>query len=68
VIIMNLSLTEIDAQAARERYNDHLRAARQQKLIREAQAAQQPSAEPARASSLIARLRFALLTRRPVRA
>ena len=65
---MNLSLTEIDAQAARERYNDHLRAARQQKLIREAQAARQSSTEPARASSLIARLRVALLTRRPVQA
>ena len=65
---MNLNLTEIDAVAARERYNDHLRAARHQKLIREAQAAQQRSAAPARASSLIARLRVALLTRRPVRA
>jgi hypothetical protein len=66
--IMNLSLTEIDAQAARERYNDHLRAARLLKLIREAQAAQQPPAEPVRASSLITRLRIALLNRRPVRA
>ena len=65
---MNLSLTEIDAQAARERYNDHLRAARHRELIREAQAATQPTAEPVRASSLIARLRVALLTRRPVRA
>ena len=61
-------LTEIDAQAARERYNDHLNAARLRKLIREARAAQQHAAEPARASSLIARLRLALLTRRPVRA
>jgi hypothetical protein len=65
---MNLSLTEVDAQAARERFNDHLRAASQQKLIREVQAAQQPSVEPARANSLIARLRVALLTRRPARA
>ncbi len=65
---MNLNLTEIDAQAARERYNDYLRAARHQKLVRDAQAAQQPTAQPARASSLIARLRVAILTRRPVRA
>ena len=65
---MYLSLTEIDAQAARERYNEQLRVARLRRLIREAQAAQQPSAEPARASSLIARLRVALLTRRPARA
>ena len=65
---MNLSLTEIDAQAARERYNDHLNAARLRKLIREAQAAQQPSAKPARASALLARLRVAFFTPRPVRA
>jgi len=65
---MNLNLTEIDAQAARERYNDYLRAARHQKLVREAQAAQLLAAEPARASSLLARLRVALFTRRPVRA
>ena len=68
MMIMIPYLTEIDAQAARERYNDHLNAARLRKLIREARAAQQPAAEPARASSLIARLRMALLTRRPVRA
>jgi hypothetical protein len=61
-------LTDIDAQVARERYNDHLRAARLRKLIREAQAAQQPPAAPARSNSLLARLRVALLTRRPARA
>jgi len=61
-------LTEIDAQAAHERYNNHLEAARLHKLIREARAAQQPSAEPVRPSSLLARLRAALLTRRPARA
>jgi len=61
-------LTDIDAQVARERYNDHLREARLRKLIREAQAAQQPAAEPARPSSLLARLRAALLTRRPAQA
>jgi hypothetical protein len=66
--MMIMYLTDMDAQIARERYNDHLRAARHRKLIREAQAARQPSAEPARASSLIARLRLALFTRRPVRA
>jgi non-homologous end joining protein Ku len=60
-------LTDLDAQAARDRYNEHLNAARLRKLIREAQAAQQPPAEPARVSSLIARLRAALLTRRPAR-
>jgi hypothetical protein len=60
-------LTDIDAQAARDRYNEHLNAARLRKLIREAQAAQQPPATPVRASSLLARLRAALLTRRPAR-
>jgi hypothetical protein len=68
-MIMTPYLTDIDAQAARDRYDEHLNAARLRKLIREAQAAQQPAAaEPARASSLIARLRAALLTRRPARA
>jgi len=61
-------LTDIDAQAARDRYNEHLNAARLRKLIREAQAAQKPPAEPVRPNSLIARLRAALLTRRPARA
>jgi hypothetical protein len=61
-------LTDIDAQAARDRYNDHLAAAQERRLAREARAAQQPAAEPARASSLLARLRAALLTRRPARA
>ena len=60
-------LTDIDGQAARDRYNEHLNAARLRRLIREAQAAQQPAAEPVRASSLLARLRAALLTRRPAR-
>ena len=68
-MIMTPYLTDIDAQAARDRYNEHLNAARLRRLIREAQAAQQPAAaEPVRASSLLARLRAALLTRRPVRA
>jgi hypothetical protein len=61
-------LTDIDAQAARDRYNEHLHAARLRRLIREAQAAQQPPAAPARASSLIERIRLALFTRRPARA
>jgi len=61
-------LTDIDAQAARDRYDEHLRAARLRKLIREVQAAQQTSAEPARARSLLERLRLALFTRRPARA
>jgi hypothetical protein len=65
---MTLYLTDIDAQAARERYNEHLNAARLRKLIREAQAAQQPPAAPARPNSLLERLRVALLTRRPARA
>ena len=60
-------LTDIDAQAARDRYKEHLQAARLRRLIREAQAAQQPPAAPARANSLIARLRLALFTRRPAR-
>jgi len=66
--MMIMYLTDIDAQAARDRYNEHLNAARLRKLVREAQAAQQPPAAPARPSSLIARLRLALLTRRPARA
>lgn len=61
-------LTDIDAQAARDRYNEHLNAARIRRLIREAQAAPQPAAAPARDSSLLARLRLALFTRRPARA
>jgi len=62
-------LTDIDIQAARDRHNDQLNVARLRKLIREAQAAQQPAAaEPARPSSLLARLRAALLSRRPVQA
>jgi len=65
--MMIMYLTDMDAQAARERYNEHLNAARLRKLIREAQAAQQPTAAPARANSLIARLRLALFTRRPAR-
>ena len=62
---MIMYLTDIDAQAARDRYNEHLHAARLRRLIREAQAAQQPPAAPARATSLLERLRAALLTRRP---
>jgi hypothetical protein len=61
-------LTDIDAQAARDRYNDHLAAAEQRRLAREVRAAQQPAAAPVRPSSLLARLRAALLTRRPARA
>ena len=61
-------LTDIDGQAARDRYNEHLNAARIRRLVREAQAAQQPAAAPARISSLLARLRLALFTRRPARA
>lgn len=61
-------LTDIDVQAARDRHNEHLNAARLRKLIREAQATQQPAAaEPVRARSLIARLRAALFVRRPAR-
>ena len=61
-------LTDIDGQDARDRYNEHLNAARIRRLIREAQATQQPAAAPARPSSLLARLRLALFTRRPARA
>jgi hypothetical protein len=68
MIIMTPYLTDIDAQAARERYEEHLRAARLRRLIREAQAAKQPVAAPARSSSLLERLRAALFTRRPARA
>ena len=61
-------LTDMDAQAARDRYEEHLNAARLRRLVREARAAQQPAAGPTRTSSLIARLRLALFTRRPARA
>jgi hypothetical protein len=61
-------ISDLDYLYARERYNDQLRAARQQQLVREALAARKPAAAPQRPSSLIARLRAALLTRRPVRA
>jgi len=65
----DMYLTDIDAQAARDRYEEHLNAARLRRLIREAQAARQPDvAQPVRTSSLLARLRAALLTRRPARA
>jgi hypothetical protein len=68
-MIMTPYLTDIDGQAARDRYNEHLNAARLRRLIREAQATQQPAAaEPVRAGSLLARLAAALLTRRPARA
>lgn len=66
---MTPCLNDLDAQAARDRHNELLNAARLRKLIREAQAAQQPAAaEPARATALLARLRAALLTRQPARA
>jgi hypothetical protein len=65
---MIMYLTDIDAQAARERYEEHLNAARIRRLIREAKAAQQPAAPSTRPSSLIERLRLALFTRRPARA
>ena len=65
---MSLSLSEIDAQIARERYDDLLREARLLRLIREGQAARQPVAHPERPRSLVARVLAALLVRRPVRA
>jgi hypothetical protein len=61
-------LTDIDAQAARDRYAEHLNAARIRRLVREVKAAQQPPAAPARDRSLLERLRLALFTRRPARA
>jgi hypothetical protein len=61
-------LTDMDAQAARDRYEEHLNAARIRRLIREAKAAQQPPAAPARGGSLLERIRLALFTRRPARA
>ena len=60
-------LTDMDAQAARDRYEEHLNAARIRRLVREAKAAQQQAVVPARPSSLIERLRAALLTLRPAR-
>jgi hypothetical protein len=66
--IVKSYLSDLDYQYARERYNDQLRVARQQQLIREAQAARKPAALPQHPGSLIARLRAALLTRRLVRA
>jgi hypothetical protein len=65
---MNPYISDLDFESARARHNDYLRAAKDYQLIREAQAAQKPAAEPARPSALLARLRAALLTRRPARA
>lgn len=65
---MNPYISDLDFDTARERHNDRLREARLYALVREAQAAQKPAAQPARPSSLLARLRAALLTRRPARA
>jgi len=64
---VKLYISDIDYMAAREHQNDLLRDMRQQQLIREAQAARKPAAQRQLPSSLIARLRAALLTRRPVR-
>ena len=61
-------LTDMDAQAARERYEDLLQEAQQRKLIREAKAARHSAAAPAHPTSLIERLRVALFTRRPAQA
>ena len=61
-------ISDLDFESARERHNNHLRAAQLHALAREAQAAQKPAAQPDRSSSLLARLRAALLTRRPARA
>jgi hypothetical protein len=58
-----MNLSELDIQVARERYNDQIVAARISRLIREAQAAQQPVARPARNPSLFARVLAALRTR-----
>jgi hypothetical protein len=66
-IAVNLSMTEIDAQAARERYIDQLRQARLLRLVRESQASQ-PAKQPAEPKSLLARLRAALFVQRPDRA
>lgn len=60
-------LSDLDYLVAQERYNDQLRAARQQKLVREAKLARQLAEQPDRPSSLLARLRIALFTRRPAR-
>jgi hypothetical protein len=65
---MNLSLSDVDFQAARERYNDELRQARLLRLIRESQAAREVSSRPARPRSLIWRVLAALSARRPARA
>ena len=65
---MNPYISDLDFESARERHNDLLRAAQLHDLAREAQAAQKPAAPPARPSSLLARLRAVLLTRRPARA
>jgi len=65
---MNPYISDLDFESARERHHDLLRAARLHDLGREAQAAQKPAAQPARPSSLLARLRAVLLTRRPARA
>jgi hypothetical protein len=48
--------SELDAQYARERYQDSIVAARIRRLIREAHAAEQPVSQPARRESLLVRI------------
>jgi hypothetical protein len=66
--MMNPYISDLDFDIARERYNDRLRAAQHNNLVREAQAAQKSADPPARQNALLARLRAVLLTLRPVRA
>jgi hypothetical protein len=65
---MNLSLSDVDFQAARERYNDELRQARLLRLIRAGQGLREVSSRPARPRSLISRVLAALSARGPARA
>jgi hypothetical protein len=65
---MNLSLSDVDFQAARERYNDELRHARLLRLIRAGQDSREASSQPARPRSLISRVLAALSARGPTRA
>ena len=65
---MNPYISDLDFDVARERHNDRLREAQHYNLVRQARAAEKPAAQPARPTSLLTRLRMALLTRRPARA
>jgi hypothetical protein len=65
---MNPYLFEVDVRDNQARYNDYIRQAQQDRLVRAAQAAEQDAEQPVRTGSLLARLFATLATRRTARA